>query len=387
MAAAKWTVKHLEHDGTVLSTFKPENLTFSLEKGENGPHTVSYELSRGNDSVTPAFVGPYRTDFELYSDTDLIVAGMHTLFNVESDQEHVKIGGKGWLHYLQKRYWPFDPNDPNAYRKKAGLAAPDDDDPPTGYAYAVTGIDSMDIIGDMLDMITADPNSLEITHSLVDIGHDPVFSIDLIDTESIYDKIVTLSQEDPGEFDFWVTNAKVFQRAAPRLYSLDVVEDEEHADIEHIFDSEVLDSGLHSVGFTNTGPVATRLRGTGSSQSTTLASVREFFDGSAEFRLLEDNISFGHVNTQSRVVTLTRKHMLFGVNPVHEITITVVSDRIANFWTRFKPGKAIWLKANLEGWNIDSAQEIVTMTCNPDNAGNELVTMRLNQIYAAVGIS
>lgn len=384
-----WTVKHLEHDDTLLATVRPENLTFTLNKGENGPHLVNYELSRAHPVVVPQFIAPYATDFELLRDDDVIVSGMHTMLGVSSEEEHVKISGKGWLHFLQRCLWPFNDTDVDAFVYGFGLVAPTLGDPYSGYAYTAENQEVMDIITDMLTLVLSFDDTVPITHSLVSIGHDiEFFGIDVIDSESIYDKIVTLSQEDPGEFDFWVDNNKEFHRIAPRKYNVaNVVDNEDDVDIKHVFDSQILDSGLHSVSFTNTGPDATWLLGTGATQSHDLADVRSYAPAVVQFRRLMAMASWSGVITPERVARLTRKKLLFGLNPVHEITITVVTDRIANFWTRITPGCAIWLKSNLEAHNIDSAQEVVSIECSPDLQGNELATLRLNQIYGADTIS
>jgi hypothetical protein len=382
---AEWTIVHLDHDEVEIDTFHPENLQFNLEKGENGPHTINYEISRSADNVAPLFVRPYVTDFELYRDTDLILAGMHTMFSVNSDEEHCKIGGKGWLHYLERRFWPFDPNDPDAHKVKH-TGSPTPDDPGEGFAYKEFDLDPMQIIADILDEVLAEPESLAITYSLTNIGETvDIYTIDLIDTENILSKIQSLAQRDPGDFDFWITNAKQFQRANPRIYDLAIVDDDTEA--EHIFEASDLDTGLNNVRFTNTGPEQTRLYGQGVSQAIERVSRREYIPGSEQFRLLEGHTSFGDVSDSTSVSRLTRKKMLFGLNPVHEITIEVVTEQISNFWTRFKPGIGIWLYADLEGWDIQSAQEVVTMNCSIDNEGNELVTLKLNQIYGAETLS
>ena len=389
MAQPEWTVNHLEHDDSLIVTLRPEDLTFTLNKGENGPHTVNYNVSRSRNAIEPDFIGPYRTDFELLRDDDVIIAGMHTMLGVNSDEEMAQVAGKGWLHYLQRCFWPFNDTDFDAYVYGFGLVAPTLGDPFAGYAYSAVNQEVMDIITDMLTLVLSFDDTLPITHSLVSISHDiEFFSIDLIDTESIYDKIVTLSQEDPGEFDFWVDNNKEFHRIAPRKYNVaNVVSDENDDDIMHIFDSEVLDSGLHAVRFTNTGPDATWLLGYGASQSHDLADVRQYGPAITTYRRLMNIANFPGIITPERVQRLTRKKLLFGLNPVHEITIEVVTDRVANFWTNISPGCAIWLKADLEAHVIDSAQEVVSIECTPDISGNELAVLKLNQIYGADTIS
>jgi hypothetical protein len=181
-------------------------------------------------------------------------------------------------------------------------------------------------------------------------------------------------------FDFWMDNNKVMRRAAPHRYNVNVWNTPSLA--EKVFDStDTNTDGVFYVSFTNTGPDATRVLGYGQSQSSTLASVRQYNPASATYRLLESEASFDSIIDRNQVIGLTRNRLLFGVNPVHEIEVTVVPEAITNFWTRFQPGIAIWVTADLEGHTIDSAQEIVSIDGTSDNQGNLTAAFKLNQIY------
>lgn len=372
------TVNHREHDGTLIATYQPENLQFTLNKGENGCHVISYEISRA--IVTADFVGPYRTDFELLVDGSAvnILSGMHTNYSIQSNEEHVKIAGKDWLHYLEKRYWPYDDSNPNFYR--FAIPTTDADHPPTGYAYFQVARDSALIVKDMLDQVLSLTDSLNLTYTLTAMGYTvDVFTIDLIDTENILSKIQTLSQEDDGEFDFWVEPDQEFVIYPGRQYNIGVVSDPTMA--IHTFDYADQSTGMFELGFTNNGPLETRLIGTGSNPSSSLAAVRAYAPSSAVFRLLENNISFGDVFNGDRVQKLTRKNLLFDLNPIHDVSLTVIPESVTNFWSDFKPGKAIWVTGDLDGHLVDSAQEIVAIDGSCDADGNLIASLRLNQIY------
>ncbi|HEY1248646.1 MAG TPA: hypothetical protein VGE97_06645 [Nitrososphaera sp.] len=376
------TLVNMEHDGTVINTFQPENLQFTLNKGEQGPHDISYEVSR-SAILAENQVGPYRTDFKLIDDTSgdpvTIMAGMHTMVSVTSDEEHAKFAGKDWLHYLERRNWPYDDGDPNAFR--LGIPVTTSDEPPPDFAYYVVGRDSATIIKDILDLVLDFTNSLDLTYTLPPIGHAvELFTIDLIDSENILSKIQTLSKEVPGEFDFWVEpDTKEFVMVAPRQYDIGVVDDDSLA--EYIFDSSDPSGGMFTVSWTNTGPAETRLTGTGSNPSKSLVSVREYIPSSNVFRILERQENFGDVFSGGRLERLTRQQLLFDLNPVHEVTLSVVPESISDFWTIFKPGKAIWIRAELEVHTIDAAFEIVAIDGQSDSNGNMLASFRLNQIY------
>lgn len=398
-------LRHLNHPttpsdvyGTQIGTdFLPENLSFTLNKAENGPHEITYEISRSRDVIGPDFVGPYRTDFQLFyqgtgigdSDTT-IIAGPHTMLNLSSRAEHAKVGGKDWLHRLEDVHWPFDDLSPLSHR--LGIPTTDAFHPPSGYAYKVTSRKVNLIIYDILTYVLALSNA-----PYFDIGFlpdiDPAihYEISLIDTENMLSKIQSLSQQDPGGFDFWVDpDTRIINMVAVGQYDPDTaVVSSAATGIIHVFDSSVETSGIYDVDFTNTGPQFTRLMGLGqNSQSKDLVSVNEYTAASVTYGLKMGSMNFGDAKNRTRVQNLTRKNLLFGLNPVHEITLTVDPSQMSGvsggaFWDTFKPGRAIWLKCNLEGHNIDSAQEIVNMNATQDNQGNVMVVFGLNQIYAS----
>jgi hypothetical protein len=387
------TVVHLDHTGTVINTFRPEELQFTLRKGVDGPHDITYALSR--DQAVDDMVGAYRTDFQLIDSSSslgayTIMAGMHTSApQVTTDEERLQIAGKDWMHYFERRYWPYDDTNPSAYRIKPGGVAATINDPPTGYAYYIdassTPRDSMGIITDILNMVLGQTNSLAITYSLANIGYTPQnFVVTLIDTENVLSKIQTLSQEDNGKFDFWIESDKSLHRAAPHRYTTGV--ESNSALAEQIFDTSVPASGVVAVNYENIGPVATRLIGQGANQSSTIVSVREYAPGSAQFRLLEDHVSFEGVLSNLRVRNLTRRVLLNGLNPVHNVSITVIPDALANFWSRFHPGVAIWLTCELEAHLIDAAFEIISIDGSSDDDGNMVAVFNLQQIYTDVSV-
>src|SRR5215831_3228565 len=155
-----WSINHYNHrtvDGPqtdssfLITTFTPENLSFTLNKAENGPHEITYEVSRSSGIANPDFIGPYRTDFELWSPDStpvLVMAGPHTLLNITSRQEHAKCGGKDWTHLWEFEYWPFDPA--NWSSNRLGIPVTDSFHPPYGYSYHVTSREVMSIISDIL---------------------------------------------------------------------------------------------------------------------------------------------------------------------------------------------------------------------------------------------
>lgn len=379
---ADWSVVHKEHDGSVIATVDPENLTFTFNKGEIGPHEINYELSRSSPHMSHDLVGPYRTDFVLKRGPHELMAGMHTMLGGSSEDENCKIAGKDWLHWLEKQHYPFNPGNPNQYRRS--YPTTDLDHPPTGLAYQAYQQDVMHVIGDILDLVVSMPYALDLTHSLGTSTHLVNYRIDLADTNTIYSMIQTFAQEEPGGFDFWVTVGKVLTASFPRQYDRDLVSADKTYAV-HVFDSEEPTSGMFTVGYTNTGPEMTHILGLGSGLEHRLGYALGEPASEVVYRRLMESKDFGDVPNQARIERLTRGAFKFGLEPIHEITLTCVPDTIPNFWTTFKPGLPIWVTAELEFHKVDSAQEIVHMSGTVDNEGNELCEFGLNQIYPTGG--
>lgn len=409
--APRWIVEHRSHaefmpdgdDGTttdagtdeLIETVYPENLHFRLQLGTLGPGEVSYELSKGalNTDGDPAisgpdFVGPYRTDFVLRRDdlTDPIMAGMHTLLggadSGETPNESAQIAGKDWLHYLEKRRWPYD-------------AALSYVNWPDGFRFRVTAAEIGQIVRDILETVrdlsanfpaAPDPPggtnpsySLGYTVDADDTGTNRNYEISPFESSSIYDLIATLAGagRERGGFDFLMTFDKVFRLIYPEVgdgpdapaFTLEV-------------DVATHLANMLETGFTNTGPTATHVLGVGAGTSTRQGGVnRHFRASSAVFRRLDDVADFGEVKNLDALEDLTGSSLALGSNPVHAIPIRVDPSTIPGFWDVCRPGVYIAVDYDF-GWHrINSVQRVTAMECDVDLEGAELVELELNQFY------
>jgi hypothetical protein len=353
--------------------FYPENLNFTMNKGENGPHEVTYELPTANDAADLHNIVPYWTDFELYRENEILTSGMLTSAAFQSESEALQVAGKSWLHYLEKRQWPFDPMDPLRYKQPGA---------PRGVAWEVEQIDVAYVVEKLLTVTLAEPNSLPITGYQVILEADRVgrkmdYRIDLADTESILSKISSVAQQEPGIFDFWIDNNKVFHKQVPRRYTIDVLADATLC--QWAFTDSA--SGLLSVSLTDNGPEGTHLVGYGAGDEVRLGLMMDDPAAQNKYRRLDASVDFGDVPNRARVNALTRGHFGLSIQPQIEVVIEVWPDAVRDFWEVIYPGCAIWLQFNHEAYNINSAHEVVSMDVQVDLESNESVTLNLNQVY------
>lgn len=410
MTAPVWTVEHYEHeyvpdgahsstlqaDGSLIQTVRPENLHFVLQLGVLGPGTIDYEVSLdavdgdGDPVVTPDFVGPYRTDFLLKRDDldDPLMGGMHTQVGGQDGEtpiDVVRIAGKDWLHYLERRVWPYDAT------KSAVLW-------PTGLLWdfnAEVGQQVKDILETIRDVSAnwpAAPNTLSPNPSYslgftVDADDTTVsrrITIPKLDATTIYGLVQTYAQMQKGAgggFDFYMTWDKIFRLVVPEIGDPD----------SPVFTLEV-DATSHfpnmvSAGFTNTGPEATHVLGVGAGTANQQGGINKHFPASsAVFRRLDKVADFGDVTDLLALEAMTALDLAFGSNPVHEIPIEVNPADIPGFWdpdTGARPGRYVAVDYDLGFHQINSTQKIVSMDCTVDTEGEERVVLAFNQFYDA----
>jgi hypothetical protein len=364
-----WTVKHREHDGTLIETVFPENLNFTLNK--KPPHTIQYEISLSSPLVSHDFVGPYRTDFELLYKDYVIMRGHHTFLDVGLGDEHVTVYGKDWWHYLERRHFPFNPKPNNVNDYVIGT-------PSVGLAYEA--LDYVNVhITELLDVTLARPNSLNITYPTLGtaIGSPVGYSLPLGDTTSLASIIEGLSDIEPG-FQYEIRPDKELRLYTPQKYDVSVWNTP--ANGQHIFTID--DPSIIELRFSNAGPDGTHWLGiAGGIGQNKVGAARGLVANEAIYRRLDGSSEYGDNMNLSNVIARTMGDLKHGANPQHEITFKVDPSKIEDFWILFEPGYAIWINIDLIAHQIDSAQEITRMDCTVDNEGNAEVDFGLDQIY------
>jgi hypothetical protein len=182
----EWRMIHLDHNFVELGELFPNNLNFSLPLSAVGD--CSYEIVVGEPLATWEKTFPYRTDYLLAWGDKILQGGIHTGISiVDVEQATVQVSGNDYLHYLEGRWYPFDPLNLTG----AGYIAP-------------IGTDLFTIIEALLDAALALPESLEMFYNNGLSGQTiNDFKIEAGDTEDLKSKIETLSKKAPG-FDYWV---------------------------------------------------------------------------------------------------------------------------------------------------------------------------------------
>lgn len=384
---AVWLMEFRDHDGGTLGTFLPENFDFTLRMGADGPNEWTHEISLADPGLRRDLIIPYQADWYLSRDGASIDAGMVTSVNGRLGDEYFTVAGKNWLHYLERRHYPFMP----AYATGDVIASG------TGWSTS-SGTMLMfpdtalieDIVQTILENVRDWDNSYSLDYTVTcdytgcswspNSPTDGPYTIEFGDTEWIYDKIQALSQlpKENGGFEFEITPAKVFRLYYPGKAAEGIA--------NWIFRYEPDGStSVLDLEYTNTGPDGTHYLVTGAGVVYKDTRVRHFRENSAVYRRLDATAEFSNVKSDTMLSGLASEALSFGANPVHEITMSVNAEAVPDFWQIIFPGAYIYVKFDLGFHQIDSIQKVVSMDCHITNEGEETVTLNLNQYYSLSG--
>lgn len=381
---AEWKVVHLDHAGVHVDEFRPLNLNFNLMIDE--ADDISYDISLAEPKMRWFLVGPKRTDFLLKRDDQVLMAGIHSYSGSKRGSELVNMQGKSWLWYLQSRHYPYDATDANKYLggdllpyrsnkiRKPNLCYMNFDHPGR-------------IIEDLLDITLARPNSLDLHYGLPDAGPKQHYSIELRDTESIFDKIKQLSdagasgEGDDGGFNFDVNPDKEFKIWYPSRFPKAARTDP--GSCIWTFDDIGPETEMVEAEFQNNGPEMTHILTEGSGTAITKPLVRSFGpsdDTQTIFRRWDGSASWSDVRDKKQFNSMSQMHYSAAMYPQINLPLTVKPEKIPGFWEIFKPGLAVWMNLNFEVRRVTQGFKINQMQCTVDSEGNEEVTLDLEQI-------
>jgi hypothetical protein len=384
--ANEYYVDHFDSTLTVFQTIRPEKLNAILNI--RAPDTITYEISMsakdlaGNNVVfrnpidNSSFIGSQRTGWLLRQGYTPISAGLHTSVRGRLGEDFMQVAGADWSSYFARRQFPFDGS--NVLAEAIGGA-------PHGLAYEATSIDVATILTNILDAVLAKANSWPITYTLAATGISTHWEIPIGDQTFISAMISTLSDIAPG-FDFETTWDMVFKIASPYFYgdptTFDIT-DPTRTEWTHVFDGSDDAHTPYDLDFTNNGPVSTHISGYGADNSPYIAVTKGYGAGQVQFHRLDASYDFSNIVNRSALDAKTSKQLAFDLQPQHEIPVSVLPSQIVNFWTKFKPGRAIYIDADLLFHEIQSGHRIVSMNISDDeNAGEMKVDLGLNQIYS-----
>jgi hypothetical protein len=359
---AAWQIRHKNHQHEILHTVDPEDLNFNINL--NDPHDINYSISldhpvvKEENTAEGDFIGAYQTDWILLRNGTPIpgMSGMITSVHLAEGEEKIDIAGKSWLHYLERRIYPYNPLNPTQYRFRAYQT------------------DVALIIHDMLQAVLAMPYSVAIDVS--DLTAWTTFNenmkIEFGDTEDILSKIKGMAEGKPG-FDFEITWDRKFKLYYPEYSDPTIIEFKMVTNAKPTLTQT--DSAL-SVDWTDNGPEFTHILGLGAGSSPHLGAARGSTEGQQVFRRLDGSVDFGDVPSRAKLNRLTEGALRAGVRPQREVPIDVAPENIsANFWDNIVPGVYFVNITDLYGHEVTGTKKLTSIEANITNEGEELVKL------------
>ncbi len=354
----QYVVDHMDHDFSVLQSFKPENLRFTLN--DEDPSTIAYEISKsavdlngdpvviGND-----FISPWDTHWRLRYGPDVtICAGVHNSVKMSYGDNFMSVSGTDWLGYFDRRFIPFDGRDGHHYDKAIGST-------PGGVIYQATDVDIADALTAVLDLVLGMTNSIPFTYNLSSTGvvmdH---FRLDMADTSTLLSIVKSICGYNPG-VTFEITPARVFQIASPRWYGEpnDIAADPDNVNLIWTVNTS---HPPVSLDFTNVGPACTHIQGESSGTATREVITLGNLENQEVYWRTDKGYQFEDAITRASAEARTHEQFAFDLNPQHEIPLTLDPDIVDKQQDNPNLITNDGFETNTTGWSVDGGSTTIT---------------------------
>lgn len=339
-----WTVIHSAVNGGNLGEHTPLNLEFGLRL--SSITSITHDLPTHHvihGGSHHAKVEPYATDFLLKRDGVDMMGGLVVEADSEEGDENVHFAGLDWRHYLERRTFPFDPDN-------FGQSL-----------YSAVQVDMFTIVEEILEQVLGQANSLDL---IFDNGTSGVlinYRIEPGDSENMYEKMNILAEGEPG-FDHEVTPDKRLIFYSPN---------------KSVECSLILETGknIRKARITNKGIGATRVVGLGAGSSRRAASLKKNTDLEFKYRRHDVMEDFGDVVNQAHLSNLTQGHLDLMQKSQLALSVELAPGHADDFWTEAELGCMVPVRANTGYEQIDDVFRLIAIDGIVSNEGDETLTL------------
>lgn len=341
-----WKVIHKSIDGVPLAECAPEQLSWG--RYLNRPGYINYDIDLNHFAAEYRNVGAYRTDFELKRDDFVVLSGLHNAVAADMDDDVAHIAGAGWLHYLERRSWPF---------------ALGQDQSKTGKIWFDTDVG--DIVTDLVTAAIVNGKGVPFVASGQQLGIKTNYRIEPNDTDMLFDKISELSQQSPG-FDFVCDNDKNFQMYVP-------------AKGNHVDDYSLeLGRNIKSIHYGDNGPAGNYILGTGAGSSNKLGWGEADVASEAIYRRLDSSVDFGDNPNIGSVRRLTDHQISKSSVPDLDLWVTVYPEQYDLAYTAVDVGDWLKVMADMTYVQIDDFYRVTGIEGYLNAQGDEQIVFTFN---------
>lgn len=399
--------------------------TCEIRNSEPGGFTGEIALSQKRRGSEIQGIGrdefaPYRTDYQLWRSTpghpvagSLISSGILTSLNFNFNRDTALVAGKDWLHYLQRRIYPFDPelyisggwiDWPRQWPDLMGTHGPShytgvpDETPPP--------VDIGIILRELIQSMRFEPpNNLtlpssgpirttqwpndgvsltngvpRITQNIGLLGQETTYKIYPGDSTTIYDHIRKLSEQSEKGFEFDIHPLSLeFRVWSPRR-------DMQYLQYFTISPTEYeIDGAISEFDWTNEGPEGTYLIGLGSGEYKT-GAVWTDIDNVFEFWRMDKVYDFGKVSDPDMLLQLLKDQN--DLHPQKKLQLGLWNPEhfVLNFYTNGRPRNLIGQRIRVNHdfaplHQVDAYFRINAIKWSIDKSTNENVALELEMVY------
>lgn len=388
------------------SMMQPEVEVRNSEPGGFSGELALGQLKRGSTTqgIGRDEFGPYRTLYEVWRQSSgagvCVSDGMLTSINLNFNRDTVLISGKDWKHYLQRRIYPFTPEDYITYNAAAKHMF--FDKWPKKWMTVTQGpIPIKRIIRDLLlsmrtgepvDELTTDrPTATalgvpDITWNISTTGGtEGTYKIYPGDETTIYDHIQKLSEMKDGfEWDI-LPITKEFKLWMPTKYSENVP--------VYTFQVTGDETGgaITDFDWTNDGPDGTYLLGLGSGRHK-IGATWTYIPSLEKFGRYDLVYDYGEVQGYDMILQKLKDQN--DLHPQKKLTLTILNPEFlpTNFYTADRPRSLIAntvrvIRDFAPLHKVDAYFKINAINWSVDQSTNEYVSLELMMIYEPDGTS
>ena len=403
------------------------NTEAELRNSEPGGFSGELALShkwRGSTTrgITRDSFAPYRTHYELYRQSSgngvCVSAGMLTSVNLNFNRDSVLIAGKDWLHYLERRIYPFDPelykagewiNWPRSWPDVKGAYGPSHYVAnPSQTLLNVGGppIDVGIIIRELVQATQFDPPSgidpaafprspqwpgaadatlgriRIISENVKDLDQETKYKIYPGDSTSIFEHLKKLSEQVDAGFEFDIHPlTRQFQVWNPRRnYGQALPYYVLHGGHDIDEDGQVIE-----FDWTNDGPEGTYLVGL-AKKAHNVGKVWTTQDNLNEFGRYDKLYDFGEIPSDTMVLQLLKDQN--DLHPQKRLHLALLNPEflVPNFYTGGRPrallGATVSAFQQFPPYHTVNADfRINAIKWNVDGSTNEDVALELEMVY------
>lgn len=406
---AQWRVRWIDRNGEIpMTEYTLANPEVEIRNSEPGGFSGEIALGQLNVNNLPLtrdeFI-PYETYYQVRrvtaSSSEIVSGGMLTSMNLNFNRDTVLIAGKDWLHYPQRRLYPFNPESYvtfatgtkhsywDKWPKKWGVTK--------GGTPIKTPVDCSNVIRDLLlsmkkgipidqfssgaDRIAPDdPYTPPIVWNIPNTGTLVTHQINPGDQRTIFDHITLFSEMRDGfEFDIDPVSLE-FKLWSPSKWSDDVP--------VYVFQPTAnAESAGQIVDFdwTNEGPEGTYLYGLGAGESKMGRVWTTDVNQAAAGRL---DLLYDYGEVRDRDVILQRLKDQNDLWNQKKLSLSILNPDflIPSFYAQGRPRELIGATVQvLHDFNplhrVDAYFTINAIKINADNSGNEIANLELMMNY------